>query len=224
LQIYLPMLTTKKEIYLIRHGETEFNRLGIVQGSGVDSDLNAMGRAQALAFFQSYKHLSFERVYTSALKRTHQTVAQFLDLGLPHRVLPELNEISWGEKEGRIPTDEDNDYYAQLLENWRNGNTHLAALGGESPETAAKRLIAGIKTVIEGPESLILVAMHGRAMRILLTYISDLPLSKMDSFPHQNTCLYKIDYCPSENRFSLSLQNDVTHFKHLVFSHEQSVI
>ncbi|HYG15236.1 MAG TPA: histidine phosphatase family protein, partial [Bacteroidia bacterium] len=41
----------KKTIYLVRHGETEFNRMGIVQGSGVDSELNETGRKQADLFF-----------------------------------------------------------------------------------------------------------------------------------------------------------------------------
>jgi len=40
-----------KTIYFIRHGETEYNKLGIVQGSGVDSELNENGRAQAQAFY-----------------------------------------------------------------------------------------------------------------------------------------------------------------------------
>jgi probable phosphoglycerate mutase len=61
-------IPTKKTIYLIRHGETDFNRQGIVQGSGVDSDLNELGRAQAEAFFQSYQNVNFDKVYTSALK------------------------------------------------------------------------------------------------------------------------------------------------------------
>jgi probable phosphoglycerate mutase len=42
----------QKTIYLIRHGETDYNRRGVVQGSGVDSDLNEMGQAQATAFFR----------------------------------------------------------------------------------------------------------------------------------------------------------------------------
>jgi probable phosphoglycerate mutase len=37
----------KKIIYIIRHGETELNKLGIVQGRGVDSELNDKGRDQA---------------------------------------------------------------------------------------------------------------------------------------------------------------------------------
>ena len=38
-----------KEIFIIRHGETELNRLGIVQGSGVDAGLNDTGQQQAQA-------------------------------------------------------------------------------------------------------------------------------------------------------------------------------
>lgn len=40
-----------KDIYLIRHGETEYNRKGVVQGSGIDADLNELGQKQAAAFF-----------------------------------------------------------------------------------------------------------------------------------------------------------------------------
>ena len=43
-----------KDIYLIRHGETDYNRLGVVQGSGIDADLNELGQRQAKAFFDHY--------------------------------------------------------------------------------------------------------------------------------------------------------------------------
>ena len=43
-----------KQLYIIRHGETELNRLGIVQGRGVDASLNETGITQAEAFFQKY--------------------------------------------------------------------------------------------------------------------------------------------------------------------------
>jgi broad specificity phosphatase PhoE len=64
----------KKSIYLIRHGETDFNRRGVVQGSGVDSLLNEWGEAQAAAFFNAYQHVPFDKIYTSDLKRTHQVI------------------------------------------------------------------------------------------------------------------------------------------------------
>jgi probable phosphoglycerate mutase len=69
---------SKKEIYLIRHGETEYNKKGIVQGSGIDADLNETGRNQAEAFHRKYGDVAFQKVYTSALVRTHQTVENLM--------------------------------------------------------------------------------------------------------------------------------------------------
>ena len=58
------------KIYMIRHGETDFNRTGIVQGSGVDSDLNQLGREQAQAFYEKYKDVRFDALYVSCLLYT----------------------------------------------------------------------------------------------------------------------------------------------------------
>jgi probable phosphoglycerate mutase len=44
-----------KDIYLIRHGETDYNRMGVVQGSGIDADLNELGQRQAQAFLITTK-------------------------------------------------------------------------------------------------------------------------------------------------------------------------
>ncbi|MCP9770039.1 histidine phosphatase family protein [Lacihabitans sp. LS3-19] len=205
---------SKKEIYLIRHGETEYNKRGIVQGSGIDADLNETGRRQAEAFYNHYKDVPFQKIYTSALIRTHQTVEKFIKMGLPHEIIPELNEISWGEKEGLIPNSEDNAYYAGLLQKWREGETNLQAIGGESPVEVAERQKVAIKRILDNAdEKLILIAMHGRAMRILLSQITNLPLTEMDSFPHQNTCLYKLEYCYTKNEFEILSQNDVSHLE-----------
>lgn len=68
-----------KEIYIIRHGETEYNRLGIMQGSGVDTDLSDIGRAQAKRFYEHYRHIHFDLFIASKLKRTAQTLAPFLE-------------------------------------------------------------------------------------------------------------------------------------------------
>ncbi|MCZ6899539.1 MAG: histidine phosphatase family protein, partial [Bacteroidetes bacterium] len=49
-----------KKIYLIRHGETDLNRAGVVQGSGVDTSINDFGRRQANEFYEKYKHVPFD--------------------------------------------------------------------------------------------------------------------------------------------------------------------
>ena len=84
-----PKLELKK-IYIIRHGQTDFNLKNIVQGSGVDSSLNERGIAQASAFFDAYQHIKFDKVYTSVLQRTGQSVQRFIDLGIPHEKLAGL--------------------------------------------------------------------------------------------------------------------------------------
>ena len=202
----------RKSIYLIRHGETDFNRKGVVQGSGVDSSLNEWGEAQATAFYNAYQHVPFDKIYTSALKRTHQSVRGFIKQGIPHESYSGLNEISWGIREGREPNVGDSTYYKDLVLAWRNGNVDLGAEEGESPVQVRERQIPVIETILSRPhERNILVAMHGRAMRVLLTLLFDQPLVRMDDYEHSNLCLYKINYSYDTQKFELELSNDITH-------------
>lgn len=203
-----PKLESKK-IYIIRHGQTDFNLKNIVQGSGVDSSLNERGQLQARAFFDHYRHIDFEKVYTSALQRTVQSVQSFLDLGLPHQKLVGLNEISWGTKEGHAITPEEDEYYHYMLKQWQLGYTDLRIEKGESPDEVLERMKPAVKQVLEGPEKTILVCMHGRAIRILLCYLLNYPLKSMDMFEHQNLCLYQLNYTGS--MFSVEKYNNTDH-------------
>ncbi|HMQ00532.1 MAG TPA: histidine phosphatase family protein, partial [Cyclobacteriaceae bacterium] len=76
-----------KKIFLIRHGQTDFNLKNIVQGSGVDAPLNIKGRRQAALFYEAYKWIQFDKVYTSKLKRSIESVAGFIQDGIPHEEL-----------------------------------------------------------------------------------------------------------------------------------------
>jgi broad specificity phosphatase PhoE len=201
-----------KTIYLIRHGETEFNRQGIVQGSGINSDLNEVGKAQAKAFFENYRHVAFDKIYISKLIRTKQSVQNFINLGIPFEKYEGLNEISWGVNEGKIPNFEHDETFTNLLENWRNGNILAAMEGGEHPQEVAERQKNVIETILSRPEeNTILIAMHGRAMRILLTQLLEKPLTEMDDFEHSNLCLYKLEYSYETKSFSMEIANDITH-------------
>lgn len=201
---------TSKKIYLIRHGQTEYNLQNIVQGSGVDTDLNDRGRQQAEAFFETYKHVPFEKVYTSALKRTHQSVKRFLEMGLPHEQLAGLNEISWGTKEGHKVTPTEDEYYHYMLKQWQLGNTSLKIEGGESPEDVVKRMQPAIDHIMSRTdEQTILICMHGRAIRILMCLLLNYPLKSMDMFEHENLCLYLLNYTGS--MFSVERYNDRDH-------------
>ncbi|HRG10357.1 MAG TPA: histidine phosphatase family protein [Cyclobacteriaceae bacterium] len=207
-------MTTKK-IYLIRHGQTDFNLKGIVQGSGVDSSLNAKGMAQAQAFFEMYKHIKFDKIYTSTLKRTRESVSGFIELGIPTESLSGLNEISWGAKEGQPITPEEDQYYHWMLNQWRLGNTHERIEGGESPEDVVKRQESALTQILAQPdEEQILICMHGRAIRILLCQLLNYPLKSMDMFEHENLCLYLLEQTGSH--FTVRKYNDTLHLKNLV--------
>jgi len=191
-----------KELYIIRHGETDYNLKKIVQGSGVDASLNDNGRGQAASFYATYKEEGFDKIYISKLKRTRESVNAFIADGIPHEELVGLNEISWGAREGNPFTPEENKYYYSILERWQQGETTIPVEGGESPEEVALRQQIAIKHIMaqEG-EHKVLICMHGRAMRILLAQLFNYPISNMDLFLHQNLGLYKIR--ATKNQFQL---------------------
>ena len=203
---------SSKKIYLIRHGQTDFNLRNIVQGSGVDSSLNATGRAQAQAFFDTYKDVPFKKVYTSALVRSQESIKSFLDLGLPHEAFAGLNEISWGTKEGQPITPEEDEYYHYMLKQWQLGNTSMKIEKGESPEDVVNRMKPVMEYILsKEDENPILICMHGRSIRILLCYLLKMDLSHMDSFEHRNLGLYLLDY--SNSVFTIEKHNDVDHLR-----------
>ncbi len=202
----------RKKIYLVRHGQTDFNLQGVVQGSGIDAPINATGIAQAKAFFKEYQEVSFDQLYHSALIRTKQSIQAFIDLGTPTRALAELNEISWGDFEGTPMTPEEGEYYRHMLHQWQEGNLDYAIAGGESPNTVAARIKRGIEIILNGPGETILVCMHGRAMRIFLSLIMNQDLKFMDQYEHNNLCLYLLEQSESGD-FKIIKNNEQTHLK-----------
>lgn len=204
----------RKKIYLVRHGQTDFNLKGVVQGSGIDAPINATGKAQAEAFYLAYKDVPFEQIYYTGLLRTKQSIQAFLDLGIPSTSLPELNEISWGTYEGTPMTPEEGEYYRHMINQWQLGNLDYAIAGGESPNLVAKRLNRGIEVILSGPGETILVCMHGRAMRIFLSLILETDLRNMDTYEHQNLCLYLLEQ-NEEGKYNLSKSNEVAHLRGL---------
>ncbi|MGK7392437.1 MAG: histidine phosphatase family protein [Candidatus Cyclobacteriaceae bacterium M2_1C_046] len=203
---------TSKKIYLIRHGQTDYNLNKIVQGSGVNSSLNETGRLQAEAFYQKYSSVDFDNIYTSTLARTIETVQPFLNAGYEHQPHEGLKEISWGSKEGIKIEHEEEVYYDKVIAAWRKGDLHQKMANGESPEEVAFRLRATINEILANEdEETILICMHGRAMRILLCILLNYPISCMDFFPHSNTSLYKLIFTGNLTR--IKLFNDLHHLE-----------
>ena len=200
---------TEKIIYILRHGQTDYNLQGIVQGGGMDTSLNETGRQQARAFHAAYAHLPFEVVLTSALQRTHQTVLPFVEQGLSWEQHPEINEMGWGDQGGTKATPEGHAEYKAVIDAWNRGDFHAAMPNGESAAELEKRLRAFIDHLRRREEELILVCSHGRAMRGLMCLLEEAPLTLMGKYSHSNTGLWVVDQQP--HGFQLKLRNDTSH-------------
>ena len=200
-----------KEIFIIRHGQTEHNRKGIVQGKGVNLSLNETGVWQAQKFFDSFRDEGFEVVYTSTLLRAQQSVKKFIDMGIKHEIRSELDEISWGEFEGNASMMEQSEEFKKLVDKWTNGFLNEKPTGGESPIELQQRQLPFIQEIKSIHAKKILVCMHGRAMRSLLCSFLNEPLSKMMAFEHTNLTLYKLFL--NGEYFTVDLFNNTEHLK-----------
>jgi probable phosphoglycerate mutase len=204
----------KKVFYFIRHGQTDLNLRGIVQGRGVNSPLNANGLKQAEAFFEAYRNVPFDKIYTSTLLRTHQTVAPFVKLGIPFEELVGLDEISWGIYEGKEQDEGVMTGFNNLVNSWKNNQQDMAIQNGESPNTYVRRQKEAVDYMLQQPdENTVLVCMHGRALRILLCHLTDVPVCKMDDFPHTNTALYVLEY--DDGKFTIVDHYNTQHLENL---------
>jgi len=202
----------QKTLYIVRHGQTELNRQGIVQGRGMNTDLNDEGRQQATQFYNAYKAVPFNKIYISALKRTQQSIQPFIDLGIPYEKLSGLDEMAWGVLEGSQSTPESRASFLKIIRDWVAGNLDSSFEGGESPNQVKVRQMEAMDVIMGHPEEkTVLICMHGRAMRLLLCLLTEKPLSEMESFPHQNLVLYKVTYDGA--KFEITDFNNARHLK-----------
>jgi probable phosphoglycerate mutase len=146
----------RHDVWLIRHGETEWAKLGRHTGR-TDIPLTDVGRAQARALAPTLASHAFALVMTSPLARAADTatLAGFPDA----RTDPDLREWDYGAMEGRLTTDIRDEYPGWSIWDgpWPNGETidHIAA--------RCDRLVAQVRA-IDGDA---LLFAHGHVLRVL---------------------------------------------------------
>ncbi|MFB6271365.1 MAG: histidine phosphatase family protein [Salinibacter sp.] len=183
-------------LYLVRHGETEHNRKNIIQGGGVDSTLNADGRAQSRALARRLETVSVDALYASTLQRARQTADI---VARPHEPLSrtylrDLSEMDWGVYEGEPPSEERDASMGAIKEDWRAGAYDRAVEGGESIRDVQERAYRALRHILAREEGrTALVVTHGRYLRVLLaTLLDDYGLEHMRELGHSNTCVNRV--------------------------------
>lgn len=143
------------EIYLLRHGETQYNREGRYQGLR-DIPLSPEGAA-ALCPAEVFP----KTVYVSPLTRARETARRIFP-GAEQVVLEGLQELDLGEFEGRTAQEMAQD---RAYRTWVDGNCQGEIPGGESMEVFADRTCAAFSTLVEGAldrgEALLCIVAHG---------------------------------------------------------------
>ncbi|MFT4663150.1 MAG: broad specificity phosphatase PhoE [Polaribacter sp.] len=203
----------QQEWYFIRHGQTDYNLRGIVQGSGIDSELNEKGIRQAYAFYDKYKDIAFDRIITSALQRTRQTIQPFARLGIPVYKDASINEMHWGRYEGKSASIDMKDAYKHMVTSWKAGNYDVRAEDGESMTELSTRLSGFIERLKQQSEPKILICSHGRTLRCLMALLKDGHLERMEENKHENTGLYKATFIGG--KVSMEMENDTSHLFNL---------
>ncbi len=187
-------------LFLFRHGETDWNREGRLQGH-TDTPLNATGLAQAEALAERLRAHRLDAVVSSDLARawtTGQIVAE--GLGIPLIREPGLRETHIGEAEGLFWPEVKSRFGEALTERWFTDDD-AAFPGGETGlETRSRGLAALRRFVDEQPYRRIGVSTHGAMVRQLMKHA--LPPGSPPART-RNTVLYMLRYEPIGERLSV---------------------
>ena len=178
-------------LFLFRHGETDWNRDGRLQGH-TDTPLNETGLAQAQALVERLRPHRLDAVISSDLARawtTGQIVAE--GLGIPLICDPGLREAQIGEAEGLFWPEVKSRFGEALTERWFTDDD-AAFPGGETGlETRSRGLAALRRFVAEQPYRRIGVSTHGAMVRQLMKHA--LPPGSPPA-KTRNTVLYMLRY------------------------------
>ncbi len=201
-------------MYLVRHGETEYNRRRLMQGQRIDAPLNRTGQAQARALGDRFCPVPLDAIYVSPLRRAMATAAPIVEChpDTPVHVDSELAEMSWGELEGRS-IDDVEDVLRSFARRWKEGEFDDRVGGGESIHDVAERARRVLDRVaVRHDGGTVLVVTHGRYLRVLLaTALPEIGLACMDRFPHANTGVYRVIW--HDGKPDLDLSNCTEHLE-----------
>jgi broad specificity phosphatase PhoE len=182
------------EIYLVRHGETDWNRAQRLQGT-IDTSLNRIGVAQAHQLADRFRALAVSAVVTSPLARARST-AHAIARG-KHSALvvdPLLAEIDHGSWAGlTIPVIARTSPGAVI--NSQIQPEALDVSGGETLAAAYRRASTALQRLIAAaPAAPVVVVSHGVMNALLMcAAVGNVP-AHMDQYTQPNGCTYRLRF------------------------------
>jgi probable phosphoglycerate mutase len=196
-------------LFLVRHGETRWNRDGRFQGQR-DTELSELGLAQGdrvAAFLAGH---DFDAVVSSPLKRarvTGEKIAASCGCRV-FEIMDDLTEINHGDWEGLLSS-EVRERWPRLIELWHE-SPHTVVMpgeGGESLRTVQIRAVKAVTDIAERHGGDVCVTAHDAVLKVLFCHFLGAPLSSFWSFQIAN-CSLTIAELPEGRPPRISLLGD----------------
>jgi probable phosphoglycerate mutase len=198
-------------VRIARHGESEGNFAGALQGSRFDTPLSARGIRQAEYLAIRLEGEAIDAVWASPLIRARETAAIVAaPLGLGVSLDSDLVEFDWGVWSGRPYDGAIEKEVSGVRARWRAGETDLSPSGGESPARTAVRADRFLARLQASAPRAPLIVAHGRFNRILMTRLLRRELGRMDEIRQRNGSLSAFEWDGSGPATALLL-DDVSH-------------
>jgi phosphoserine phosphatase len=170
-------------VYVARHGETEYNREGRYQGRR-DSALSALGRRQAAALVESLAASAAARVISSPLGRCVETARPIAQrLGVALELDERLVEIAHGAWEGRLRADLEREDPSRM-QLWRSAPQAARFEGGESVVEVAARWRSFAATCPADVTTIVVT--HDILVRLAILAATNRPFARLWNVPAEN--------------------------------------
>ncbi|ERI93081.1 phosphoglycerate mutase family protein [Clostridiales bacterium oral taxon 876 str. F0540] len=199
-------------LYITRHGETEWNIQGRMQG-WKNSNLTAKGVSNAKALGESLKGVEFKKVYCSPLDRTRHTA----ELILSGRDIPvvydeNLREIHLGQLEG-LNQEEIKEIYPEFGSHfWESPHLYKAKSGEDFYKVRERVLKVLDRIMSENTEGNILIVTHGVVLKTFHAYFKNLPMEKLWDPPFiYDTSLTIVEI--QDGKSKVVIEGDISHLR-----------
>lgn len=199
-------------LYLIRHGETDWNTQGRTQGCGNDLPLNERGLKEAKALSLRFKNVPIDVLYSSDLKRAYQTASEISNVtGLCIHTTDRLREMNFGCFEG-LTGEEIRLKYANIITAWTSKPRDAIIPDGETLVEVQKRMVSEVDEIINCHRGKnIIVVSHGMCLKVLLFSLLGFDISLYNEIRLDNTGVSIIEY--KGGKPYLKLLNDTCHIR-----------
>jgi len=163
-------------LILVRHGETEWNLEGRVQGH-TDSRLTERGREEGRLVAERLAGLEIAAVYASDLGRARET-GEIIAAphGLPVQTTPDLRERCYGEFEGKTLA-QSREENPEAVARWLADRQRLAPPGGETQQELSDRTMRALREIVAAhPGETVAVATHGGPIKSAVFAVLEIPI------------------------------------------------